>query len=40
MQKRLPIVLASIMVLLLSACGVLQEPEEASAPIEAIPLEA
>ncbi len=32
------IVLSLILVLALSACGVLQEPEQASGPIEAIPL--
>lgn len=34
-----PIVLLLIALLALSACGVLQEPEEATGPIEAIPLE-
>ena len=35
---RIPILLA-LVALALTACGLLQEPEEASAPIEAIPLE-
>jgi polyisoprenoid-binding protein YceI len=36
---RIPILLV-LVALALTACGLLQEPEEASAPIEAIPLEA
>ena len=32
-------ILGSLFLLLVSACGLLQEPEEASAPIEATPLE-
>lgn len=39
MTKRIVLLLFFAVLLGLSACGVLQEPEEASAPLEAIPLE-
>jgi len=40
MKKNIPVImLLFLFVLALSACGLLQAPEEASAPIEAIPLQ-
>lgn len=38
MRKTIPVLLLPILILLQSACGLLREPEEASSPIEAIPL--